>query len=288
MQGVGNDFVVVDSAEAGFQAGPGGMQYEGLAVRLCKRRRGIGADGLLVLAREDADDRQVRFRMRMFNPDGTEDMCGNGLRCAGLWALRAGWLDELSTSAVLTKEGVRPLELLSVTPDRREATVAVGMGEPHFDPDAIPFISSDPATTEVVDLPVEVDGRLFRITALNTNSTHAVIFGPPPDEDSFRRYSPQIENHPSFPERTSVLWVTPAPDRLDMRIWERGVGETLGCGSGACAAVVAAQRLGLAPDGARVEVESRGGILAVTWPGPGRPIRMEGPATLVYEGEIDL
>jgi len=302
MQGVGNDFVVVNSETPGFDG-----DAASLAIRVCDRKFGVGADGLLLvtrlgapgpippalanhpeIARHLVDASGAAFCMRMFNPDGTEDMCGNGLRCVGLWALKHGWLDSPSFS-VLTKEGLRDVRVISIDDGCRAATLGVDMGFPKFLPDEIPFCGAD--VDVVVDVDLHVDDRVFKITSVNTGSTHTVIFGPQPSEDDFQKYSPLIEKHPYFPERTSVLWSTPAKDadpsrplQVQTRIWERGAGETLGCGTGACAVAVAAKKLGLASKSQVVQVISRGGTLAIGWGGEGGAVDMVGPAVIVYEG----
>ncbi len=280
MQGVGNDFVVLDAADI-----PDGADLGAIAIRLCARRFSIGADGLLV-GRIDPDD-PIPVSMRMFNPDGTEDMCGNGLRCIGLWALREGGACPCSPFLVRTREGIRTIRILEADDAATEASLTVDMGRPRFAPAEIPFTASPDA--RIVDYPLTVEDRTFRITAVNTGSTHTVIFGPPPPEDDFQKYSPLLENHPVFPERTSIMWATPRGEgRIEIRIWERGAGETLGCGTGACATGVAAQILGLTRPGETVHVASRGGTLSILWPGGDAQIEMTGPAKLVFTGDAAL
>lgn len=292
MQGVGNDFVVVEANQAFAPA----ATPQRLAIYACDRKTGVGADGLLLLTRfgRGMGDDRTAFGFRMFNPDGTEDMCGNGLRCAGLWALRRGWLDSGAFS-VATKDGPRAVRIISVEEGCHSATLGVDMGPPRFRPDDIPFAAG--GVDAVREFPLVVADREFSVTSVNTGSTHTVIFGPQPSEEVFRRYSPLIEEHPLFPERTSVLWSTPfepmgthprgrAPLRVQTRIWERGAGETLGCGTGACAVAVAAQVLGIATPGQVVQVVSRGGTLAIGWGGGTCSVDMVGPAVIVFEGEL--
>lgn len=280
MQGVGNDFVVLDAASL-----PAAVSLPELALTTCDRKFGIGADGMLVVSREL--NTEAAFRMRMFNPDGTEDMCGNGLRCVSLWAYRAGWLGGQTQFTATTLDGPRRVEMLLVSSDGRTAELGVDMGTPLFDPESLPFCGEGEAA--IVSYPLAVDGGDVVITAVNTGSTHTVIFGLPPDEEVFQRVSPLIENHPLFPERTSVLWATPRdPDTLDIRIWERGAGETLGCGTGACAVGVAAVLNHLAAPNAPLDIVSKGGTLRITWPGEGASVFMAGPAQFVYEGDIAL
>ncbi len=289
MQGVGNDFVVVDAAIL-----PPEMLLSDLAIRTCDRHTGIGADGLLVVSQ---DVPEAAFRMRMFNPDGTEDMCGNGLRCVGLWAWRAGWLGErskLREFIVQTLDGPKTAVLRHVsTKFSVNASLGVEMGPPHLEPSRIPFAAEVPGG-RVVDWPLTVAGHMYTLTAVNTGSTHAVIFGPAPDEDTFQTVSPLIENHALLPSRTSVLWATPEGEsvfgdpQFRIRIWERGVGETLGCGTGACAVGVAAVLRGLSCPGQPINIISPGGALLITWPGEAASVNMIGSAYIVYDGDYAL
>ncbi len=277
MQGVGNDFVVIDAAER-----PANVSLSALAVQTCDRKFGIGADGLLVVSREP--DAETAFRMWMFNPDGSEDMCGNGLRCVSLWAHSAGWLEGRTEFIVATKEGRRDVQALEVSEGGRSADFGVDMGVPQFAPERLPFCASGEA--RIVKYPLRVDGETFLITTVNTGSTHTVIFGEQPSEKIFQWVSPLIENHPLFPERTSVLWATPrSATEIDIRIWERGAGETLGCGTGACAVGVAAVLNGLTDLNTQTEIISKGGTLRITWPGEDAPVDMVGPAHIVYTGD---
>lgn len=280
MQGVGNDFVVVDA-----EALPHQVSFPTLAVQTCDRNFGIGADGLLVISRDTVG---TAFRMRMFNPDGTEDMCGNGLRCVSLWAYRSGWLAGLTEFTVAVKDGTRQVRLLEVADDSHTATFGVDMGLPQFEPTALPFCA--PAGTRIVGWSLTVENETYSLTVVNTGSTHTVIFGDlPPDKATFQRVSPQIENHPLFPERTSVLWATPHGDgAIAVRIWERGVGETLGCGTGACAVAVASVLTGRSRPGTPLDIVSKGGTLRITWPGEDAPVDMVGPAQIVYDGDFAL
>lgn len=278
MQGVGNDFVVLNA-----DALPADTDWAERAVRLCARRVGVGADGMLTVSRQTDGD--AAFAMRMFNPDGTEDMCGNGLRCAGLWAHRAGWLGDKGEFVIATKEGPKRSRLVRVDTGGRSATLSVDMGLPHFAPPEVPFCAVD--GDRIVGFPLTVGGVTLPITALNTGSTHTVIFGAQPDEAAFQRLSPLIENHPLFPERTTVLWATQeAKNAFGVRIWERGVGETFGCGTGACAVGVAARLNGLTRGDGFIKVVSRGGTLHIDWPGGGASVEMTGPASFVFEGEM--
>ena len=266
MEGVGNHFVVVD----GRSRQP--RDWPALAHRLCAYRTGIGADGLLVIA--DSADHDAR--MDMYNPDGSEDFCGNGLRCVA--RLVAGERD--ADLAIDTHAGPRQ-SLVRFSADGT-CTVRVDMGEPSFDARDVPALLAN-----TVDYGLDVDGREIRATTLSTGTAHTILFVDRlPADSEFFRFGPLIENHRMFPERTSVMWtVVEGPHRLRLRIWERGAGETWGCGTGACAAAVAAIRQGLAAS--PVTVASNGGELLIEW-SPGERIRMTGPANHVYDGFIAL
>lgn len=268
MQGVGNDFVVLDADQI-----PANADLSALAVRLCHRKFGVGADGLLVVS-------QTPLTMRMFNPDGTEDVCGNGMCCVGLWAWRAGWVARGETFALQVADGPRALRL---NEGGKTGMLTVDMGRPKFAPEDIPMCGSADS--------LRVENRTFPITSVNTGSTHTVIFCDElPDEATFLHFSPLIENHPCFPERTSVLWATAGGRAaFDVRIWERGVGETLGCGTGACAVAVAAKHLGLASESDEtIKILSKGGALGVRWPGGDATISMNGSAAFVFDGDFSL
>lgn len=264
-QGVGNDFVLVEG-ETDEGAWPQ------VAEGMCARHWGVGADGLLVVLPSGT----AAARMRMFNPDGTEDMCGNGLRCVALHLAERG--RAAGAFEVETLSGLRQVEIVERGPGW--AQVRAGMGRADLRPDAIPArLAGDRA----VDVEVPVADETLRLTPLSTGTAHAVLFGDRPDDARFFRLSPLVEHHALFPERTTVLWATVAgPDRLSLRIWERGVGETLACGTGACAAAVAAYLKGLV--GREVRVESPGGTLEVGIGGD-LSLTLTGPAVRVFRGD---
>lgn len=276
MQGAGNDFVVLDHLE---HPEFSGLNHAWLAEQLCARHTGVGGDGLLTLeaASETGREAGADVRMRMWNPDGTEDMCGNGLRCVAAlaWQLRRVAAKKF---AVETLSGLRAIEILDRDLVRAE------MGEPHFEPASIPMAPPG-AWDEALDYSLPLEGREFvNTSSLSTGSTHTVIFVDEiPEEADFQHLSPRLEHHPWFPERTTILWTTPAgPNHFRIRIWERGVGETLACGTGASAVAVAARATGRAYG--TVAVESRGGVLKVDWE-PGQSIHLTGPAELLFQGK---
>jgi len=246
-----------------------------LAIDMCDRHFGIGGDGLLAVGMEDEF-----LRLRMFNPDGTEDFCGNGIRCASLHAFNEGWVGE--------KHTVRHLDL--------EIPIEIR--------DGLVITTLAPASYDSKRVPTKAFGELFNTTiwsgmdsghpmslfgsALSTGSTHVIIpTAKLPDEESFLSVSPKIEVDPMFPNRTSVIWTQElAPDRLQLLIWERGVGETLGCGTGASAA--AADYLRRKGRGGTVFVASKGGALRVEMSSWDAPIRLTGMAETVFKGSFAL
>jgi diaminopimelate epimerase len=262
MHGAGNDFVVVEGEWEDWAA---------LAPDLCDRRAGAGADGILVALPSATAD----VRMRMYNPDGTEDECGNGLRCLALYALRRGLVREPGFR-VQTLAGVRGVRV----EDRegREARVTTDLGRASLSPASIPALTD---REDLLGFALPVGDETLEAHSLSTGTAHTVVFETP-DAERFRRLSPRIEHHPMFPERTSVLWTeVTGSDSVRVRIWERGVGETLACGTGAAAVAAAAHLAGRT--GPRVAVTSRGGTLEVVV-GEKLSLTLTGPAAFVYEG----
>lgn len=269
VQAVGNDFVLVDARPLG------DLDWSELARLMCVRRFGVGSDGLLVyLPSQKAD-----FRMRMFNPDGTEDFCGNGIRCMCAYHAEVSGFPPPRDLTVETNAGIRKAWILHHT-CHRGAIVRVEMGKPTLEPKGIPALFDGP---HVVGRKLQVAGETVEVTSLSVGTAHTVIFAPQSDWDRyFDRISPVLEVHEAYPERTSVLWADVSDDRrIQVRIWERGVGETLGCGTGACAVAVAARLRGMSSE--EVEVVSRGGSLTASWDGDG-PVFLTGPADILFSG----
>lgn len=274
MQGIGNDFVMVNCIMNSLPE----ADLPAISRRFCDRKFGIGGDGLiLVLPSKQAD-----FRMRMFNPDGSEaEMCGNGIRCFAKYVFDRRLIAEPQVK-VETLAGVKMLKLL--TRGGKVEAVKVDMGQPRLLRSEIPMRGDD--NNRVIGEPLKVDGRRFDITAVSMGNPHVMIFTDDIDNFAVERYGPQIENHRAFPQRTNVQFVQVCSNsEIVLRTWERGAGVTLACGTGACAAAVASTLND--KTGKRVQVHLRGGDLLIEWNGDNR-VMMTGPAEDVFEGDIPL
>jgi len=265
MHGLGNDFLVVDDREAA------ACDWAAVARRLCERRTGVGADGILLMQKSDTAD----LRMRLFNADGSEaEQCGNGVRCLARMTAARGW----AGPRVVWETGGGP-----VVTELRGDEVTVDMGPPRLRPAEVPVVADG---DEVLDSPIEAAGRRLRISAVSMGNPHCVVLVDDVDTFPVSEVGPALEHHSRFPRRANVEFVQVLTrTRARQRTWERGVGETDACGTGACAVAVTLRRLGLA-DGA-VDVELRGGVLHVEWE-PGGSVRMTGPAVEVFDGDAVL
>jgi len=265
MEGLGNDFVVVDATRAPFTLAPADIR------RLADRRFGVGCDQVLVVepASGNAD-----FRYRIFNADGGEvEQCGNGARCFVVYVREHG----LTSKREIRVETAGGLIVPCLEDD---GEVSVDMGMPRFSPAEIPFIGGTGAIVE----PLDVDGTRVEMSAISMGNPHAVQIVDDVDTAPVATQGPLIERHPRFPARVNVGYMQ-LVDRatIRLRVFERGAGETLACGTGACAAVVAGRRRGLLDE--TVRVQTRGGELTIRWPGEGSPVTMKGPARTVFEGD---
>jgi diaminopimelate epimerase len=269
MHGLGNDFVVIDAISQSVDLGTGQVRA------LADRHTGIGCDQLLLVERAQAPD--ADFRYRIFNSDGGEvGQCGNGARCFMRFVHDRG-LTEKTDVVVETQSGLMGLTL------EDDGQVTVDMGEPRLRPADIPFVAHGRAQT----YRLQVNDRELEIAALSMGNPHAVLQVDDINQAPVEHLGPAIENHPDFPERVNAGFMQIIdPEHIRLRVHERGAGETLACGSGACAAVVAGRLWDqLAP---RVNVALTGGNLVVKWAGEGSPVYLTGPATQVFLGEIDL
>ena len=269
MHGAGNDFVVFDGVSRPIQLTPQKIR------RLADRHFGIGCDQVLVVEKSTVSD--ADFRYRIFNADGGEvEQCGNGARCF----VRFVRDKRLTAKDTIVVETLAGLIYPRLEPD---GNASVNMGVPRFAPADVPF---EAATREnVYDL--NVNGRTVSVSVLSMGNPHAVQLVSDVDVAPVNTQGPQIERHPRFPQRVNAGYMQIVDRRhIRLRVYERGAGETLACGSGACAAAVAGRQRGLLDD--KVEVKLTGGTLRVSWAGEGEPVWMTGPAISVFEGTIDL
>ena len=272
MQGIGNDYIYFDCMNGELE------NPEELAIKLSDRHFGIGGDGIILLCPSKIAD----CRMRMFNLDGSEGkMCGNGIRCIGKLAHDLGYVKGEKIT-VETLSGIKKLDL-HLGEDGKVSSVKVDMGAPILRAGDIPSTLSG---EKVVNFPVEVEGRSFNITLVSMGNPHCVIFEDP-DSVGLEHYGPIFERLSLFPERINTEFVKViGKNKLKMRVWERGSGETLACGTGACASAVAAVLGGLCDKNTEIAVELLGGELRITY--TDETVYMEGPATLVFTGEVEI
>ena len=271
MQGIGNDYVYVNCLEETVE------HPSELAKLVSDRHFGIGSDGL-ILIRPSA---QADFFMEMFNADGSRsEMCGNGIRCVGKYVYDHGLTDKTQIT-VNTLAGVKHLTLH--VEDGRVAAVTVDMGEPVLDAALIPV---EAAESPVVSAPIEVAGQAFEMTCVSMGNPHAVMFMDDTAAVPIDQIGPAFEFHPAFPKRVNAEFIQVLNrSEANMRVWERGTGETLACGTGACASVVACILNGLTDD--EVTMHLLGGDLRIRWNRDDNRVYMTGPAATVFEGEFD-
>ncbi|WP_462282621.1 diaminopimelate epimerase [Ruminococcus champanellensis] len=274
MQGIGNDYIYVNCFEEQV------VNPEQLSVRLSDRRFGIGGDGLILIMPSQIAD----FKMRIFNADGSEAMmCGNGTRCIGKYVYEHGLANKTHIT-LETNSGIKYLEL-HCTGDQ-VTSVTVDMGKAILTPREIP-VESD-SQEPFVAKPVQVGDRLERLTCVSVGNPHAVVFCDRVEDLDLEKLGPLFEHHAIFPDRVNTEFVRVIDDHtLQMRVWERGSGETLACGTGACATTVAAVLNGYCPQGEPILVKLRGGDLTITYQADGT-VMMTGPAEEVFQGEINL
>ena len=269
MHGLGNDFVVLDGVRQHVDLSRAQLRF------LADRKFGIGCDQILLV--EPARQAGVDFRYRIFNADGGEvEQCGNGARCFARFVADQGLTDKREIR-VETQRGVIVPRL------EDDGRVCVDMGVPEFSPEKIPFRGE----VDRVVQPLDVEGEKVEITAVSMGNPHAVQVVTDVEAAPVQTQGAKIEAHPAFPQRVNAGFMQiEGRDRIRLRVFERGVGETLACGTGACAAVVAGISRGLLDT--PVRVATRGGELDIAWSGPGTPVFMRGPAVTVFSGEIEL
>lgn len=272
MQGLGNDYVYVNCFEEKIE------NPSELAVKVSDRHFGIGSDGLILIRPSEVAD----FRMTMFNADGSEsEMCGNGIRCVGKYVYDYGLTDKTEVS-VETLAGIKYLKFL--IKDGKVDMVTVNMGEPILKPELVPVVGEGDA---VIDSPIEVDGKEYKMTCVSMGNPHSVVFVDDVDNFPLHEVGPLFEHHKAFPRRVNAEFCQ-VIDRTHakMRVWERGTGETLACGTGTCATAVACILNGKTED--EVTITLLGGDLIIRWDREKNVIYMTGPARVVFDGEIDV
>ena len=273
MHGCGNDYVYVNCFKETIENPNEAAKF------VSDRHFGIGSDGMICIHPSDKAD----FRMAMYNSDGTEGaMCGNGVRCIAKYVYDYGLTDK-TTITIETKGGIKELDL--TVEDGKVTWVNVDMEAPVLDADKIPVIYDE--ENKVIDKPVLVDGREYRITCVSMGNPHGVVFVDSVDDLDFEKLGPMFENHPMFPDRVNTEFIQVVDDHtIKMRVWERGAGETLACGTGACASAYASYLN--KKTGKKVLVHLLGGDLQIEYDEEKHTIFMKGPATKVFDGEIDL
>jgi len=270
MQGIGNDYVYVNCLEEKVD------HPEELAKLVSDRHFGIGSDGLILIKPSEVAD----FEMAMYNADGSRgEMCGNGIRCVAKYVYDRGLTDKTHIS-IETLAGIKYLEL---TVEKGQVSqVRVDMGEPELLAEKIPVISQQ---EKVIDVPITAGEKEYRMTCVSMGNPHCVVFMEDVEHLEIEKIGPLFENHELFPKRINTEFVKVIDRKtLQMRVWERGSGETLACGTGACATAVAAMLNGFCED--EVQIHLLGGDLTIEWNKESNHVFMTGPAEIVFDGEI--
>ena len=273
MHGIGNDYIYVNCFEEKVD------NLEKVSIYVSDRRKGIGSDGLVLIMPSDKAD----FRMRIFNADGSEAMmCGNATRCIGKYVYDKGLTDKTE----ITLETNSGIKYLTLFPENGKVEfVEVDMGKAILTPKDIP-VNSD--KERFISEPVEVDGKEYKITCVSMGNPHAIVYMDDIKDLELEKIGPSFENHKLFPDRINTEFIEVIDSHtLNMRVWDRGSGETFACGTGACASVVASVLNGYCNHDEEVTVHLRGGDLKITWNSDGTVI-MKGPAALICDGDVDV
>ncbi len=272
MHGIGNDYVYINCFRERVE------NPEELSIRVSDRHFGIGSDGLILIKPSKVAD----CEMAMYNADGSRsEMCGNGIRCVGKYVYENGIVKK-KTVTVETLAGIKTLDLLVDKASGKVDMVTVNMGEPIFVPGQIPVLLEE---NPVKAVPIIIDQKEYQVTCLSMGNPHAVVFTENIKELDLESLGPKFENYKKFPNRINTEFVEKKDNaHLKMRVWERGSGETLACGTGACASVVAAIINGYT--GRKVEIELLGGKLGIFWNPEDNCVYMTGPAETVFTGEL--
>ncbi len=276
MEGIGNDFVMIDDRNFIIQ---NHISYSKLSKKVCNRNFGIGGDGLIVVNNSESHD----IKFRIFNPDGTEpEMCGNGIRCYAKFI----YDNKILSKKVFEVETLAGTIIPSVNVNENNIveTVRVDMGIPVLEPKLIPYVSDQ---KEVISEKIKVDGQEFEITPVSMGNPHGVIFVDEITDDLVHKIGPKLEIDKMFPEKANIEFIKVlSKNEMDMRVWERGAGETLACGTGASASLVAAV-LNNKTDN-KVLIHLLGGNLEIEWNLETKHVFKTGPATLAFEGNIEI
>ncbi len=272
MQGLGNDYIYVDCTKNILD------NPSEVAKKVSDRHFGIGSDGLVLILPSDKAD----FRMRMFNSDGSEaEMCGNAIRCVGKYVFDNKLTDKTNIT-IETLAGIKVLELR--TEDGKVALVRVDMGEPILTPKEIPVEGNK---DRFIAEPIEIDGQIYKVTAVSMGNPHAISYVEDVENFPLYQVGPKMETHKLFPRKVNAEFVQVIDkSTLKMRVWERGAGETLACGTGACATLVASVLNGVSERVATIKL--LGGDLFIEWSEKDNHVYMTGPAEKVFHGEIEL
>lgn len=274
MHGCGNDYIYVDGSRERIST----EEKPELVKKLSDRHFGIGGDGVIFINPSEVAD----FEMEMYNADGSRaEMCGNGIRCVAKYVYDKGLTDKKKISIV---SAGKIKHLCLTIQDKKVILVKVNMGEPQFLAREIPVISEN---EHVLDEPITVQGKEYRMTCVSMGNPHAVVFVDDVEHFPVEELGPYFENHERFPKRTNTEFVQVIDENtVKMRVWERGTGETLACGTGACATVAACIENGLTKD--QVTVQLLGGELEIFWNRAENAVYMTGPAAHVFDGEIEI
>ena len=272
MHGLGNDYVYIDAINQNIE------NESSLAQFVSNRHFGIGSDGLILICKSEVAD----FKMRMFNSDGSEaEMCGNGIRCVGKFVYDKG-LTNKTTVKIETLAGIKTLILN--TKDGKVETAKVDMGEPILEAEKIPVISNE---NPVKNLILNAEGKNFKFTCVSMGNPHAITVVDNTENFDVEKYGKVLEVDKAFPKKANIEFAQIVDKHnIKMRVWERGAGETLACGTGACATAVACNLNGLTER--KVNIELLGGNLEIEWNKEDNHVYMTGPATTVFEGTLEI
>lgn len=274
MQGIGNDYVYINCFEETVK------DPSAVARFVSDRHFGIGSDGLILIRPSQAAD----CEMDMYNLDGSQGaMCGNGIRCVAKYVFDHGIVNKTSIS-IATKSGIKYVDL--TVKDGKASLIRVNMGSPILQATQIPVVAD---TEQVIDAPIQVDGQEYHYTAVSMGNPHAIVYVEDTDSLDLAKIGPSFENHVNFPDRINTEFVQVLDEHtVKMRVWERGSGETLACGTGACAVAVASILNGHVSPDTPVTVKLLGGDLQIFWNRSENLVYMTGPAVTVFDGAIDL